>query len=130
MLDISRQTTGSFFQPVNQRSYLWPARVWHQQPRDGKCGFFEFLELFPQLHAVFVELLQRYIAIDKVTIRGDPKLHVHIALMGQLLIIVLKYLASILLSVEEVLHIDLRCFQLFHLGLKIGKQLKGDVRLL
>jgi hypothetical protein len=45
--------------------------------------------------------------------------------MGQLLIIVLKYLAGILLSVEEVLHIDLRCFQLFHLGLKICKQLKG-----
>jgi hypothetical protein len=81
--------------------------VWHQQPRDRKCGFFKFLELFPQLHAVFVELLQRFIAVDKVTIRGIPKFYVHIALMGQLLIIILKYLAGIVLSVEEVLHIDL-----------------------
>jgi hypothetical protein len=39
-------------------------------------------------------------------IRGDPKLHVHITLMGQLLIIVLKYLVGILLSVEEILHIN------------------------
>jgi hypothetical protein len=107
MLDISSQASGSFLQPVNQRSYLWPAQVWHQQPRDGKCGFFKFLELSPQLLAVFVELLQRFIAVDKVTIRGDPKLHVRITLMGQLLIIVLKYLTGILLSVEEVLHIDL-----------------------
>jgi hypothetical protein len=96
----------------------------------GSEAFFKFLELFPQLHAVFVELLQRFIAVDKVTIPGDPKLHVHIALMGHLLIIVLKYLAGILLSVEEVLHIDLRCLQLFYSGLKICKQLKGDVRLL
>jgi hypothetical protein len=66
--------------------------VWHQQPRDGKCGFFKFLELPPQPLAVFVELLQRFIAVDKVTIRGDPKLHVRITLMGQLLIIILKYL--------------------------------------
>jgi hypothetical protein len=99
--------------------------VWYQQPRDGKCGFFKFLELPPQLLTVFVELLQRFIAIDKVTIRADPKLHVHITLMGQLLIIILKYLAGILLSVEEVLHIKLRCPQLFHLGLKICTQLNG-----
>jgi hypothetical protein len=125
MLDISSQASGGFFQPVNQRSYLWPTRVWHQQPRNGKCGFIEFLELPPQSLAVFVVLLQRFIAVDKVTIRGDPKLHVHFTLMGQLLIIVLKYLAGILLSVEEVLHIDLRCLQLFHSGLKICKQLKG-----
>jgi hypothetical protein len=45
--------------------------------------------------------------------------------MGQLLIIVLKYLVGILLSVEEVPHIDLRFLQLFHSGLKICKQLKG-----
>jgi hypothetical protein len=30
----------------------------------------------------------------------------YIALMGQLLIIVLKYLAGILLPVEEILHVD------------------------
>jgi hypothetical protein len=106
MLDISSQAFGGFLQPINQLSNLWSARVWHQQPRDGKCSFFKFLELSPQLLAVFVELLQRFIAVDKVTIRGNLKLHVHIALMGQLLIIVLKYLVSILLSVEEVLQID------------------------
>jgi hypothetical protein len=50
--------------------------------------------------------------------------------MGQLLIIILKYLAGILLSVEEILHINLQCLQLFHSGLKICTQLKGDVRLL
>jgi hypothetical protein len=81
--------------------------VWHQQPHDGKCGFFKFLELPPQLLAVFVKLLQRFIAVDKVTVRGDLKLHVRTTLMGQLLIIILKYLAGILLSVEEVLHIGL-----------------------
>jgi hypothetical protein len=58
------------------------------------------------LLAIFAKLLQRFIAVDKVTIRGDPKLHMHIALMGQLLIIVLKYLAGILLPVEEILHVD------------------------
>jgi hypothetical protein len=81
--------------------------------------------LTPQLLAIFTKLLQRFIAVDKVTIRGDPKLHVHIALMGQLLIIVLKYLMGILLSVEEILHIDFGCLQLFNLGLEICIQLKG-----
>jgi hypothetical protein len=42
---------------------------------------------------------------------GDLKLHVRTTLMGQLLIIVLKYLASIFLSVEEILHISLRCLR-------------------
>jgi hypothetical protein len=78
-----------------------------------------------QLLAIFTKLLQRFIAVDKVTIRGDPKLHVHIALMAQLLIIVLKYLTGILLSVEEILHINSGCLQLLHSGLKIYKQLKG-----
>jgi hypothetical protein len=44
--------------------------------------------------------------------------------MGQLVIIILKYLAGILLSVEEVLHIDLRWLQLFHPGLEICKSPK------
>jgi hypothetical protein len=79
----------------------------HQQPCNGKCGFFKFFELSPQLLAIFIQLLQRFIAVDKITIRGNPKLHVHITLMGQLLIFVLKYLAGILLSVEEVLHVGL-----------------------
>jgi hypothetical protein len=80
--------------------------VWHQQPCNGERGFFEFLELPRQLLAVFIQLLQRFITVNKVTIRDDLKLHVHITLMGQLLIIVLKYLTGILLSVEEILHID------------------------
>jgi hypothetical protein len=54
----------------------------HQQPCDGKCGFFKFLELSPQLLAVIVKILQRFIAVDKITIQGNPKLHVHITLMG------------------------------------------------
>jgi hypothetical protein len=62
--------------------------------------------LTSQLLAIFTKLLQRFIAVDKVTIRGDPKLHMNTALMGQLLIIVLKYLTGILLSVEEILHVD------------------------
>jgi hypothetical protein len=45
--------------------------------------------------------------------------------MGQLLKIVLKYLAGILLSLEEILHIDFGCLRLFHPVLKIYKQLKG-----
>jgi hypothetical protein len=63
-------------------------------------------QLTPQLLAIFTKLLQRFIAVDKVTIRGDPKLHVHVRHMGQLLIIVLNYLAGSLLSVEEILHVD------------------------
>jgi hypothetical protein len=62
--------------------------------------------LTSQLLTIFAKLLQRFIAVDKVTIRGDPKLHMHISLMGQLLIVVLKYLAGILLPVEEILHVD------------------------
>jgi hypothetical protein len=78
----------------------------HQQPYNGKCGFFMFFELSPQLLSIFVQLLQGFIAVDKITIRGNPKLHVYVTLMGQLLIFVLKYLTGILLSVEEVPHVD------------------------
>jgi hypothetical protein len=59
-----------------------------------------------QLLAIFIQLLQRFVAVDKITIRGNPKLHVLIALMGQLLINILKYLAGILLPVEEILHVN------------------------
>jgi hypothetical protein len=121
--------SGGFLQPIDQWSYLRSAWVRYQQPSDGQRGFFKLLELPPQLLAVLTKLLQRFIVGDKVTIRGDPKLHVHIALMGQLLIIALKYLAGILLSVEEILHIDFGCLQLFHSGFNICAQLKGDVRL-
>jgi hypothetical protein len=62
-------------------------------------GYEFYLSTTLQLLAIFTKLLQRFIAVDKVTIRGDPKLHVHITLMGQLLIIILKYLAGIFLLV-------------------------------
>jgi hypothetical protein len=78
----------------------------HQQPWNGKCGFFKFFELSPQLLAILVQLLQRFVAVDKITIRGNPKLHVLIALISQLLIIILKYLMGLLLPVEEILHVD------------------------
>jgi hypothetical protein len=96
--------------------------VWHQQPCDGKCDFFKFLELAPQLPAVFVELLRRFISVDKVTVRGFSELHVLDTLIRQLLIFILKYLSGILLSVDDVLQIGLRCLQLVYLSLKICKR--------
>jgi hypothetical protein len=78
----------------------------HQQPRDGKCGFLEFLQLGSQLLAVLVKLQQRFVVVDEVTIRGNSKLHVLITLVSQLLIVIFKYLTGLLLSVEEVLHVD------------------------
>jgi hypothetical protein len=82
MLDISRQTAGSIHPPVNQQSNLRLARMRHQQPCNGKYSFFKFLEPSLQLLAVFAKLLQRFTAVDKVTFRGNPKLHVRITLMG------------------------------------------------
>jgi hypothetical protein len=104
--------------------------VRHQQPCDGKCGFFKFLELSPQLLAVFVELLRRFIAVDKVTVQGFSELHVLDALIRQLFIFILKYLSGILFSVDDVLQIGLRCLQLVYPGLKICKNLGVHVRLL
>jgi hypothetical protein len=57
MLHISCQTHGGFLQPINQRSYLWPARVRHQQSCNGERGFFKLLELAPRPLAIFIELL-------------------------------------------------------------------------
>jgi hypothetical protein len=71
-----------------------------------EVGFFKFFELSPQLLAIFIQLLQGFVAVDKITIRGNPKLHVLIALASQLLIIVFKYLTGLLLPVEETLHVD------------------------
>jgi hypothetical protein len=62
--------------------------------------------LGPQLLAVLVQLLQRFVAVVEVTIRGNPKLHVLIALVSQLLIGIFKYLMGLLIPVEEVLHVD------------------------
>jgi hypothetical protein len=86
--------------------------------------------LAPQLLAVFVELLQRFIAVDKVTIRGFSELHVLVAFIIQLLIFIFMYLSGILLSIDDVLQISLRCLQLIYPGLEICKSLEKQVRLL
>jgi hypothetical protein len=65
----------------------------------------KFFKPGPQLLAVFVQLLQGFVAVDEVTVRGNSVLHVLISLVSQLLIIIFKYLAG-LLPVEEVLHVD------------------------
>jgi hypothetical protein len=44
------------------------------------------------------------------------------ALIRQLLIFILKYLSGILLSVDDVLQIGLRCLQLVYLSLEICKR--------
>jgi hypothetical protein len=77
--------------------------------------------LAPQLLTVFVELLHRFIAVDKVTVRGFSELHVLVALIRQLLIFIFKYLLGILLSVDDVLQISLRCLQLVYPSLEICK---------
>jgi hypothetical protein len=46
------------------------------------------------------------------------------ALMRQLLIFIFKYLSGILLSVDNVLQIGVRCLQLVYTGLKICKSSK------
>jgi hypothetical protein len=46
----------------------------HQKLCNGKCGFFKFFELFPQLLAILVQVLQIFVAVDKITIRCNPKL--------------------------------------------------------
>jgi hypothetical protein len=81
--------------------------MWHEQSCNWERGFFKFLELAAQLLAIFIKLLQRFIAIHKVTIRGFAKLHVLNALMRQLLIFILKYLTGILLLVNNVVQISL-----------------------
>jgi hypothetical protein len=83
------------------------AWVRHQQPCNGKRGFFKLLKLTPQLLAVFVELLRRFITVDKVTVRGFSKLHVLDTLIRQLLIFILKYLSGILISEDDVLQVGL-----------------------
>jgi hypothetical protein len=79
----------------------------HQESCNRKRSFFKFLQLGPQRLAVFVQILQRFVAVDEITIRSNPKLHVLVALEGKFLIVKLEYLADLLLSVEEVLHICL-----------------------
>jgi hypothetical protein len=47
------------------------------------------------------------------------------ALVSKLLIIILQYLAGLLLSIEEVLHVGLRSLQLIDAGLKLCNQKKA-----
>jgi hypothetical protein len=79
----------------------------HQEPCDRKRGFLKLLQLGPQRLAIFGQLLQRFVAVDEITIRSNPKLHVLVALEVKFLIVKLEYLAGLLLPVEEVLHICL-----------------------
>jgi hypothetical protein len=58
-----------------------------QESCDGERGFFKLLQLGPQPLAVFLQLLRRFVAVDEVTIGGNMKLHVLVALEGKLLII-------------------------------------------
>jgi hypothetical protein len=51
--------------------------------------------------------MQGFVAVDEVTVRGNSELYVLIALVSQLLIIIFKYLSSLLLPVEEILRVDL-----------------------
>jgi hypothetical protein len=87
MLHIGRQPAGGFLQSIHQWCYLGTAGVRHQQPRDGERGFFKLFQLGPQLLAVLIQLLQRFVAVDEVTIGCNTELHVLVALVGKLLII-------------------------------------------
>jgi hypothetical protein len=107
MLHISRQPAGGFPEAIHERRNLGAARMRHQEPCDRKRGFFKFLQLGPRRLAIFVQLLQRFVAVHEITIRSNPKLHVLVALEGKFLIVKLEYLAGLLLPVEEVLHICL-----------------------
>jgi hypothetical protein len=107
MLHIRRQPAGGFLEAIHEQRDLGAARMRHQEPCNRKCGFFKFLQLGPQRLAVFVQLLQRFVAVDEITIRSNSKLHVLVALEGKFLIVKLEYLAGLLLPVEEVLHICL-----------------------
>jgi hypothetical protein len=106
-------------QLVYQWVYLGSTRIWHWQPLDGQRSFFEFFQLASKLLAVFIELLQRFITIDKVMIRGFMELHVRDTLMVQLGVLMLKYLSFVKLTVHDVLEVHLRCLQLVDLFLKI-----------
>jgi hypothetical protein len=81
--------------------------VRHQQSCNGERDFFKLLELAPQLLAIFIELLQRFTVVHKVTIRCFSKLHVLDALTRQLLIFIFNYLLGIFFSVDDVLQIGL-----------------------
>jgi hypothetical protein len=68
MLHVGRQTPGGFLQPVHQWSYLGPAWMRHQQSCNRERGFFKLFQLITQPLIVLVQLLQRFITIDEITI--------------------------------------------------------------
>jgi hypothetical protein len=107
MLHIRRQPARGFLEPIHEQCYLGAARMRHQESCNGKRGFFKFLQLGPKRLTVLVQLLQRFVAVDEITIGSNAKLHVLVALEGKFLIVKLEYLAGLLLPVEEVLHVCL-----------------------
>jgi hypothetical protein len=75
--------------------------------------------LGPQCLAVFIQLLQGFVAVDEISVRSNPELHMLFALEGEFFVVELEYLVGFLLPVEEVLHARLRGLQLLHLALKL-----------
>jgi hypothetical protein len=75
-------------------------------PCNRERDFFKLFQLTAQPLTVFIQLLQRFITIHEITIRGFAKLYVINALMGQLLIFILKYITGILLLVRDILQIS------------------------
>jgi hypothetical protein len=69
--------------------------------------------------AVFIELLQGFLTIYEITIRGFTNLHVMNALMSQLFLVMLMYLSGIGLPIHDVLQVGLRCLQLVNTCFKL-----------
>jgi hypothetical protein len=65
MLHVSRQSIGGFLQSFYQWSNLGPAWMWKKQSCNWERGFLKLFELVAQLLAVFVQLLQRFIAVTR-----------------------------------------------------------------
>jgi hypothetical protein len=112
-----------FLQAVHQWSNLGSARVRHQQPSNWERCLFKLFQLAPQPLAVFIQLLQGFITIHEIMIRGFTKLRVMNALASQFFELILKYLSIIGLPVHDVLQVSLRCLQLVNTCFKLCRQL-------
>jgi hypothetical protein len=53
----------------------------------GSATSSKLFQLGPQGLTVLIQLLQRFVAVDEVTIGSNTKLHVLVALEGKLLIV-------------------------------------------
>jgi hypothetical protein len=53
--------------------------------------------LGPQCLAVFIQLLQGFVAVDEIAFRSNPELHMLLALEGEFFVVELEYLAGFLL---------------------------------